>query len=299
VNGNALPEDQGQSVTRRLLGFSWPLLVIDLAALLQSRTDEIVVGIALSLGAIAPYALARRLSTVPRMLAEQFVVLLLPLASELDAVADRERLQLLYLTGVRVSLAIAMPLTGCFLILAVPIVDAWVGPGFEAGAPVMVILAIATAIDLSLWPAGFVLQGINRHRWVAPIALASGLANLGLSLALAQPFGIVGVAVGTLIPTAVEAALLVTPLALRALGVGPWKFVTQALAPAVLPIVPVLVVLSVASQLVRPLSVLPILLLIALAHLVYGVVYLATPPASPERDLARDVVRSVAGKRWA
>ena len=160
----------------------------------------------------------------------------------------------------------------------------------------MVILAIATAIDLSLWPAGFVLQGINRHRWIAPIALTSGLANLALSLALAQPFGIVGVAVGTLIPTAVEAVLLVTPLTLRALGVGPLRFVRQALAPAILPTLPVLVVLTVAREIARPSSVLAILVLIAVAHALYGAVYLATPPASAERRLARDLVRGFAGK---
>jgi O-antigen/teichoic acid export membrane protein len=275
---------------RRILGFSWPLLVLDIAGMLQAKSDEIVVGLVLSIGAVTPYALGRRLSAIPRMLAEQFAILLLPLAAALDAVDDRARLRSLYLGGVRLSLAIAMPLTGCLAILAVPILDAWVGPGFEDSAVIVVILAIATLIDLSLWPAGYVLQGINRHRWLAPIALGSGIANLALSLALIGPLGITGVALGTLIPTSLEAALVVTPFTLRALGISPARFVLDGLGPALLPVVPMVAVLWLAMQVLAPTGVLPLILLVALGHLVYGLGYLATGAAAPERRLARDLL---------
>jgi O-antigen/teichoic acid export membrane protein len=283
--------------TRRLLGFSWPLLVLDIAGMLQSKTDEIVVGIMLSLGAVTPYSLGRRLSAIPRMLAEQFAILLLPMASELEARAERERLRALYLGGVRLSLGIAMPLTGCLAILAVPILDVWVGPGYESSASIVVILLVATAIDLSLWPAGFVLQGIDRHRWLAPISLASGLANLVLSLALARPYGIVGVAIGTLIPTTIEAVLLLTPFTLRALSIGASRFLGEALLPALLPVIPMVLILLGTEQLVPPTSIVSIVALVALAHLVYGIGYLAMGAAAPERRLALEVARSLPGVR--
>jgi len=277
-------------LTRRILGFSWPVLLLDVAGMLQSKTDEIVVGVMLSLGAVTPYSLGRRLSAIPRTLAEQFAILLLPLASELDALDDRERLRRLYLGGVRLSLAIAMPLTGCLALLAVPILDAWVGPGFEASAPIVVILVIATAVDLSMWPAGFVLQGIDRHHWLAPISLVSGLANLALSLALVRPYGIVGVAVGTLIPTTIEAVVFLTPFTLRTLGIGSLRFLAESLAPALLPVVPMVTVLWLATQVIAPTGVVPLVVLVAIGHLVYGLGYLATGAAAPERRLARDLL---------
>jgi O-antigen/teichoic acid export membrane protein len=258
--------------------------------MLQAKSDEIVVGLVLSIGAVTPYALGRRLSAIPRMLAEQFAILLLPLAAAFDAVDDRARLRSLYLGGVRLSLAIAMPLTGCLAVLAVPILDAWVGPGFEDSAVIVVILAVATLIDLSLWPAGYVLQGINRHRWLAPIALASGVANLVLSLALIGPFGITGVALGTLIPTALEAALVVTPFTLRALGISPVRFVLDSLGPALLPVVPMVAVLWLATQVLAPVGIVPLVVLIAIGHAVYGVGYLATGAAAPERRLAGELL---------
>jgi O-antigen/teichoic acid export membrane protein len=280
-------------LTRRILGYSWPLLLLDVAGMLQSKTDEIVVGVMLSLGAVTPYSLARRLSAIPRTLAEQFAILLLPLASELDALDDRERLRRLYLGGVRLSLAIAMPLTGCLALLAVPVLTAWVGPGFEGSAPIVVILVVATAVDLSMWPAGFVLQGIDRHHWLAPISLGSGVANLALSLALVRPFGIVGVAVGTLIPTTIEAVVLLTPFTLRTLGIGPLRFLGESLAPALLPLIPMLAVVAGASIVVPPTSAIAIVALVALAHAVYALVYLATGPAAPERRLALELARGL------
>jgi len=291
------PRDHGPGSARRIIGFSWPLFLLDIAGRLQSKSDEIVVGVVLSLGSVTPYALGRKLSTIPRLIAEQFAMLLLPLASELNARDERARLQSLYLTGVRISLAIALPLTGCLVLLAGPILELWVGPGYETGAPIVVILAVAAVIDLSLWPAGFVLQGIARHRWLAPISLASGVANLGLSLALAQPFGLVGVAIGTLVPTTVEAILLLTPFTLRTLAIKPGRFLAEALVPAIVPAVPMLLTLGLLMQVLPPTSLVVVVVLVALAHIVYGLAYLAGGQAAPERAVLRDLAAAAAGIR--
>ena len=293
------PRDESSGWRRRILGFSWPLFVLDIAGRLQSKSDEIVVGVALSLGAVAPYSLGRKLASIPRLVAEQFAMLLLPWASDLHARNDSARLQGLYLAGVRISLAIAVPLTGCLGLLAVPILRVWVGPGFDEGGPVVIALVVAALVDLSLWPAGFVLQGMARHRWLGPISLASGLANLGLSLALAAPLGIVGVAIGTLVPTVIEAVVLLTPYTLRALRIPVGRFLRDAVGPALLPALPMLAVVWLAERLLAPTSIAAVVGLVALAHVVYGLGYLRFPVAAPERASLRDLGRSIAAVRSA
>jgi peptidoglycan biosynthesis protein MviN/MurJ (putative lipid II flippase) len=47
------------------------------------------------------------------------------------------------------------------------------------------------------------MLGISQHKRVVPFALAEGLANLALSIALVKPLGILGVAWGTAIPNLV------------------------------------------------------------------------------------------------
>jgi len=69
------------------------------------------------------------------------------------------------------------------------------------------------------------------------LSLLDGAANLGISIALAFSFGMVGVAIGTLIPTILVGWLLVLPMALRYLDLGVWdysKFILSAAAPVAL-----------------------------------------------------------------
>jgi O-antigen/teichoic acid export membrane protein len=278
---------------RRIVAFSWPLFLLDVAGRLQSKSDEIVVSVAVSLGSVAPYSLGRKLASIPRLIAEQFASVLLPIASELHALQDRARLQRLYLSGVRVSLAIAVPPTVALGLLAVPVLRAWVGPGFESAAPVLVLLAIASLVDLSLWPAGFVLQGIARHRALGPISLATGAANLVLSLVLAGPFGIVGVAVGTLLPAIVEAGLLLTPYTLRVLGIGPRRFVADAVAPAVLPAVPMAAAILLSREVIAPDSLAALAAIVAIGAAAYGVTYLIPAATAPERATIREAIGAI------
>ena len=87
------PRPTVPGTARRIFGFSWPLFLLDVAGRLQAKSDEIVVGVVLSLGAVTPYALGRKLAAIPRLLAEQFAMVLLPRASELDATAEHARLR--------------------------------------------------------------------------------------------------------------------------------------------------------------------------------------------------------------
>jgi O-antigen/teichoic acid export membrane protein len=73
---------------------------------LESKTDEIVIGAFLPVSAVTPYHLARKLSTIPQMIADQFLSLLLPLASELHAGNEQARLRSLYIISTRVTVGV-------------------------------------------------------------------------------------------------------------------------------------------------------------------------------------------------
>ncbi len=157
----------------------------------------------------------------------------------------------------------------------------------------MAILVVAALVDLAIWPAGFVLQGIDRHRWLAPVALVSGAANLVLSIALAAPFGIVGVAIGTLIPAVVEAVVVLTPFTLRTLRIPPRRFFLEALGPLLVATIPMVVVQLALLTVLGAGSSLSLLIQVVVAHGVFGLVYLACVPARRERALIGDLVMSV------
>jgi hypothetical protein len=54
---------------------------------------------------------------------------------------------------------------------------------------------------------------------------------------LVRPFGLIGVALGTLIPLALSTAFVVFPAACRRVGVSLWRLVSHSILPAVWPAV--------------------------------------------------------------
>jgi O-antigen/teichoic acid export membrane protein len=278
---------------RTVTSFSSSLFLIHLGGQLETKTDEIVVGAFLPISAVTPYNLARKLSTLPQLMAEQFLSLLLPLASELHAGNDQARLRSLYVISTRVTLATFLAIGISLVLLAGPILAIWVGEEFAGYAYLVVILTLASFIDILTWPAGSVLQGIARHRFTAVMALCTGITNLLLSLLLVRYLGLLGVALGTLIPTTVFCLGFTLPYAMRVIGVSLREMVTQVVLPTMAPVLPAALVTFILRELFTPATLLPALLVGGAGSLLYIGAYLRAAGSAFERNLLRDVLRTI------
>ncbi len=273
--------------------FSSILFVINVASQLKTKTDEIVIGATLPLASITPYSIARRLSELPQLLTEQFMKVLMPLASQLHAENDRQRLRALYLASTRLTLAVFMPLALGVTILAQPFITLWVGAPYARYDYLVWILTAASFMVTSQWPAGAILLGMGRHRILAFVTLGSGLANLGLSLALVHPFGLMGVALGTLIPTTIENLCIILPYAMRVNGANVRAILTEICRPALLPAIPMAAVLYLLRETIHPASFVAIFAIGGASLLVYLGSYALIGAGQAERDFARDTLRAV------
>jgi O-antigen/teichoic acid export membrane protein len=278
-----------RGLLRTLMSFSSALFVINVAGQVQTKTDEITIGAFMPVANVAPYSIARRLSEMPQLLTEQFMKVILPLASQLDAENDRGRLRTLYLASSRLTLAIFLPLAVGVIIFARPFLKAWVGAPYDRYAYLVVILTLASLLDTSQWPAGAILQGIGRHRLLAIIALGTAIANLGLSLALVHPLGLAGVALGTLIPATIESLCFVQPYIMRVNRIGFGVVFKEIYLPALLPAAPMAIVLYGLREIVQPVSVIAIAAIGGLGLLVYAIGYMTIGAGRVERQLGRDV----------
>ena len=290
---------------RRVASFSASMFVMNVSGQVQTKTDEIVIGLSMPISAVTPYAIARRLSEMAQIMADQFMKVLMPLASELEAGEGRERLAGLYVTGTRLTLVLLLPIGLTLIFLAKPLLTVWVGEPYAAYAHLVVILTLASVIDTSQWPAGSVLQGMARHQPLALTSIVAAAANLGLSLLLARTLGLTGVALGTLIPTAAVCLGLVLPYALRTIGVSAGAAFRQVLIPAVAPAVPAVLGLVAVGQ-AFDLSAWPMLIVAGgIGVGLYWVSYLIAGASQAERrayqgvarDAARDAARLVSGYR--
>jgi O-antigen/teichoic acid export membrane protein len=272
-----------------LTSFSSSMFMLRIGGHLDTKTDEIVIGVFLPVSAVTPYNLARRLSALPQMLTEQFLTLLLPLASQLHAENDQARLRSLYIISTRLTLAIFLPVGVSLIFLSGPFLTVWVGEAFADYAHLVIILSLASMIDTSTWPAGSVLQGMGLPRFSGVMSIISGVSNLILSLVLVQKIGLTGVALGKLLPTCIVCLGFVHPYVIRMLRIRLGEVFRLVILPALIPIAPAGVGMYILSQMLALTSILPILLVAASGSLIYLAVYLWMGANEFERAFLRKV----------
>ncbi len=226
-----------RALVRKILSFSASILVLNTSSGLQEQSGEMVLGAFLSVSIVSPYTLARRLSGIPQMIADRFLWSLAPLSSELDAKGNVEHLQLMYLTGTRIALAISLPFAAAIIVLAGPFLSLWIGASYAQYAPIAVILTVAGILEVAGRPGGTILQGLARHHRLAVISVCAVVANLALSILLVRDFGPVGVAFGALLPTAFITFVWRISYSLRTLEIPLGRLLRHGLLPVLLPFV--------------------------------------------------------------
>jgi O-antigen/teichoic acid export membrane protein len=279
---------------RRVLLFGSALFGIQSAQVVKLQTDEIVIGAALPVSNISPYSIARRLSTLPGQLTNQFVVVLMPLASRADAEGEDELLRQIYLTGLRLTIALFAIVGGALIIFARPFLLAWT-PKVAGSADIVVLLTFAAALEALISPVSQALQGMSRHRPLVVFSLGSAALNLGLSIALVGPLGVRGVAIGTLAATFVEAVVTLA-FGARVLSVPLPSVVRQVVTPGLVPLIPTVALLLAIHSALAPATVVTIALSGLAGAVVYTAIYLALPGTSSERLVARRVLAAVGHK---
>jgi O-antigen/teichoic acid export membrane protein len=283
---------------RRVASFSSALFVINIAGQFQAKTDEIIVGAFLPVSNVTPYSIAHRLSNLPQILTEQFMKVLMPLASKLHSENDQERLRRLYITSTRLTLASFLPLGLAAAIMAKPFLSAWVGKAYAPYAGLVGLLISASLFDTLMWPANAILQGMAKHRLLAISAIASGLVNLIISIALVKPLGLTGVALGTLIPTTLECLFFVNPYSMWVIGINLRIVIKYIFLPVLIPSIFSGIVLVVLNTLFNPVAMIPILIIGSIGLLVFIAIYFGTGASSQERQLFLELVRNTLRSGW-
>lgn len=189
----------------------------------RQQADKLIIGVFVGTAAVALYDIAAKLNTLASVLTGVTVSAVLPVAAEINAVGDQTHLRDLFLRGTKLISTLIAPITTVLIVLAVPFITAWFGPGFEEAGRIAQLL-LASQLLLPLYQLGDqILIGKNRFSvWVRG-GMTLAAFNVALSLVLVQFWGPIGVAAATLI-----ACLLEFPWYARvfgremALDLGPW-----------------------------------------------------------------------------
>jgi O-antigen/teichoic acid export membrane protein len=290
------PIRRDRSRLRRLLRFSVPVALVEIVGRVQTRLDTVIIAAVLPIRAVAPYTFAQRLADGTRITTEQFVKVLLPVATEVSTTRDPRALRGIFLTATRLSAAIALAVALPLALLGGPTLALWVGSAFRDDGDVVAILAISAIFDLCLFSAAAVLQSIERHGPLAKIAVGGALANVVISIALVTPFGVVGVALGTLIASSGATLLFALPYAARTLGVPLRAVARQVLLRLSVPALVFAAALEAAENALQVTSIARLLAVVVFGLICYALAYMLVGAGASERLAYRSAGSSA--MRW-
>lgn len=209
---------------RPLLAFGLTSSVIVAADVIRVNIDSMVIAWLISVEAVAIYHVAVLLVRYTTRFVFHGMGVLTPRLAGLDGQARHRELRGLVIRSMWVSAFLTAG--GCLLlvVLGKAFIQLWVGAGFDAAYPVLAVFAGGMYLELAQLPAVNALYAMNRHRYLAVTRSIEAVANLVLSIIMVRYLGIVGVAVGTLIPLLIVNTLVQPTYMVKLLGVRRWTF---------------------------------------------------------------------------
>jgi O-antigen/teichoic acid export membrane protein len=215
----------------------------------------------------------------------------LPAAAAFIGAGDTQRARELLVRGTRYVVAAVVPLTVVLMVLARPILEAWLGTKFGAAGLALTLFvsywlaASSTTVASPMLIAAGRASSLLRYVWVLAIA------NLAISLILTPLIGLEGVVIGTALPN-----FLIVPVILR-LAIGTFGVPLRELEDRVwIPAFSLAAVQAVVLIAVRifasPQGVIAVAAVCIASLVAYWLAYAVIWLDAGERLLVRDVGRT-------
>jgi O-antigen/teichoic acid export membrane protein len=206
------------------------LLVVELCNMAMYAFSRVILGAYRSPTAVGLFEGPVRAHNLLYALGGALAVPVVPTASRYVATEDERRMGDLAVRGTRYTLALFVPVCVTLIVLAGPILEAWLGERYGAGDLALAILVSYWLLYGGLLVTPGFLVGAGRAREVARIMVVVAASNLALSLILTPELGLEGPAVGTAVPFVVAFPFMLR-LGLSASGASLGDVARRAWAP--------------------------------------------------------------------
>ena len=197
-----------RQTSKKLFNFGGPVLIGQIADRIRFQTDTLTVSFFIGLTAVTHYTVGSTLVLFYMDGIASIIGVLTPLLTMQKSVSDHAGFERSYFAGTRVALASSVFIAFGMIAWSRDFVALWMGPTFTDVYPVIVILSLAVFLETSQATSVNALYASLHQKVYAVLNISEAISNLVLSLLLARPYGMIGVAVGTLIPSIVFRGIL-------------------------------------------------------------------------------------------
>lgn len=182
--------------TREIVGYSLNIFVSKIAVVAQEPLNKVILLQLVSLNAVTYFDLAGRIAKQTRGIFSAMLIPLLPASSGIQTSGGLEATHWLFYRSTRYVVFLVFPIFGGLIILANPIINAWIGPEYEVVALSLQILLIAHFFSLLAAPAYVIMEGIGFAKISAISTVLTAVLNIILGISLGLQFGYWGILAG-------------------------------------------------------------------------------------------------------
>ena len=226
-----------------LIKFGSVNLVRGVVRRVSESLPPILIGVILGPAMITFYALSELLTRKVSALVNGVALVVMPVASQLDAQKRTAQLKFMYLTTNRTLLAITICIAALFIIFGGRLIDFWIGDGYSATAyPVLLLLSLALVIQVPSNCPRSMLTGSGRVSFLAKIAVVELVLLAILCVVLTRSIGLPGAALAFLISSFVTGGLLIPIYASKQFGVSIREYFGSIIGRAVVAAAPSIVI---------------------------------------------------------
>jgi O-antigen/teichoic acid export membrane protein len=202
---------------------------VSLGDYLRFYSDSAVIAAVLNVSLVTPFNVATRLIECFRSIVVAAGGPVFGAMTELDGGRRQHELQELLVRSTR-FLALLSILGGVLLIVdGGPLLRLWVGDGMMSAYPVIAVLAFGYMINLAQHPMLLIVIAKGQHGPLGWWSIAEGVVNIVLSVFWGMSHGLLGVAMGTIVPMLVMKLIIQPWYALKASEMSVWEYLHRGL----------------------------------------------------------------------
>jgi O-antigen/teichoic acid export membrane protein len=282
--GLRLVRELGAGTLDRITRFSGQIFVLRINAVVFNQMDKAIIGVLLISTLLTDYDIANRIQSLVLASLAFTSSLMVPAASQLNAVDDRMRLQELFLKGTKYTLAICLPVAVAAFVLAQSLIVVWIGVDYASDASITRLFVVYLFLTPAVVVGYNMMIGMGHIRRLIWTQIITTAINLIASVLLTRWIGVAGVIWGTLIGTALAFVPYLWHF-LTALNVSWAHFWRKVLLPTYPVAALFAFLLYVGNRLLLPDSLWSLAGLAATGFAVYGLIFSVFSLSGDERQM--------------
>lgn len=185
---------------KEMVKFGAQMQISKLASFASEKYDEFLLAYFSVLNNVTYFNIANKISRTGRLIPFQLIPQIAPVASELNANKQPEKLKELFSDITKYLILLSFPVFTFIFVFAELIITTWVGPGFTVSSDILRILAIGNLVNLIFSaPGNTILPNIGVPRYQMREGIIYLGINIIMSYLLIKYYGIFGAAFGNVL----------------------------------------------------------------------------------------------------